>query len=234
MKRTWIQITAPLLCTAYILSACTGMQQNPHVNSTEVKSTPGTIHDTKAHSDNTLIPSYDGTKVKTTNQYGTSFSGMGTSVYSRIGSSGLLASGVSSQLETMLNNAGIPGIKALVLGDLVVLGETTPHTDGASYEPLQSKLLSPNKGSSGKGLPSARGADPSMEIKGTKETNLIRAQSEVQSIFGGNIRIFTVNNNDGLSAMDRVKSTLNSGSDANKLGHDISTILKHASEQNVK
>ncbi|SFL98872.1 hypothetical protein SAMN03159341_11398 [Paenibacillus sp. 1_12] len=235
MTTTWIKSTVPILIAAVILSACTSAQQGQQAKSTEINSTPAPLHahNEKANTDSNIIPSYDGPKVKTTNQHGSTFSGMGTSVYSRIGSSSLLANGVSSQIETMLNDAGISGIKVLVLGDLVVLGEAEPHTDGASYEPLQSKLLSSHTGSSGKGLQSSRGTGP-IQIQGTKDNGLGRAQSEIQSIFGGNIRVLTVNNTDDLSTMDRVKATLNSGSSVNKLDKDISTIIQHAAEQNVK
>lgn len=236
--RMKMKIIVPVLFAMFILSACTVKQQNPQIKSAEITSKTGHVHDGKTNSDISVIPSYDGMKVKTTNQYGTSFSGMGTSVYSRIGSSSLLSSGISTQLESMLSNVGISGIKVLVLGDLVVLGESGPHTNGESYHPLQNKLLSPNTGSSGKGYQSSTGTGTgtgsTVESKGAKKNNLERAQSEIQSIFGGNIRIFTVNSTDNLNAMDRVKSALNSGSATDKLDHDISTILKKASEQNIK
>jgi len=71
-------------------------------------------------------------------------------------------------------------------------------------------------------------------MQSATESSMERAKSEIQSLFGGNIRIFTVNHADDLSAMDRVKSALNASAASDKLSRDIAAILKNATEQKCK
>lgn len=235
MKRKW---TIPVLQTfsaALLLSACTGAPQGPQANSNQQQSVPNPAHTNQARNnqDALVIPNYNGTKVESTNQHGTLFSGMGTSLYSQIGSSGLLADGISSKVESRLHKIGLPGMKALVLGDMVILGESEQQIHGVTHE--QHRVLNPYEGSSGKGLMrGARVPGTTTRIQSTKDSPLNRAAREVETFLGGNIRVKAVHSKEDLSAIDRIKSELNSASDANKLSNDISRILKNATDVNVR
>lgn len=236
MKRKWTIPAIQVISAAVILSSCTAAPQGPQSNSIQQQSVPGPAahpHQARSNQDPLVIPQYNGTKADSTNQHGTTFSGMGTNVYSQIGSSGLLSGGISSKVESRLDKIGLPGIKALVLGDMVILGQSEQQLHGATHE--QHRVLNPNEGSSGKGLMrGARVPGTTTRIQSTQDTPLNRAAREVESFFGGNVRVMAVHSKEDLNAMERIKSDLNSASTANKLSSDISRILKNAKQVSAK
>ncbi len=240
MNRKWLQLAVPIVCAAVALSACNpankGTPAAPGRSTTQAVPGPTQQGTTTPLHSASVIPSYNSEKIRTTNQYGTTYSGMGTNVYSRIGSSGLHNAGISSNIESRLNSAGVHGISVLVLDDTVVLGEAGTHAHSAGYDPMQSKLLSPYSGTSGTGPKNTSGKAGSTGTRGTSnQSTLERARHEVESMVGGTGRVLTITNKHAVKAMQRVKSALSAKSSAYKtLSSDISTIMKHASGKSAK
>ncbi|MFM1654339.1 hypothetical protein ACI7RC_19925 [Brevibacillus sp. B_LB10_24] len=178
-----------------------------------------------------VIPSEFGVKTETTNRHGHNFSGMGTGVYGRIGSSGLHEGGVSSHIQSRLHSEGIDGIKVLVLDDTVILAQDQKQISAHRYDPMQHKLLNPTAGESGKGARSS--TDPGLGTKGTSKAvdhdNLSAAREHIHSLFGSDVRVMTVTDRSAIQAIDRIKAKLKSGSASHaEISRDLSTIMRSA------
>ncbi|WP_282937857.1 hypothetical protein [Paenibacillus sp. RC67] len=228
MNSKWLQLALPVLCSAFVVSACGMRQAAPNQTTPKMQSAPAPTGSAAAPiHDITVIPSYNGPKINTTNRDGSTYSGMGTTIYSRIGSSSLSAGGVSSNLESLLSSEGYPDVKVLVLGDTVVVGGADHPMGASSIDPLQSKLLSPNAGSSGKSNVQSSGSTM-VRAKSANGDPMDQERVKVQELVGSQSRIVTVTHREALDAMDRVKSMLNANSDYNKLGAEMAVIMKHA------
>ena len=183
-----------------------------------------------------MIPSYHGPKTLTTNEHGKTTSGMGTSVYSLIGSSSLHEGGISSHVQSRLAGQGIEGVKAFVLNDTVILAREKPMVTANHYDKLQQKVLSPMENLSGKGVLSGSGNnvnknnnnadDESVNSGAESSDNMEQAKEEVGKMFGGNVHILTVTNSQAFELMDRIVSKLHSSPSDSSIANDIAKLLR--------
>ncbi|GGD91117.1 hypothetical protein [Paenibacillus nasutitermitis] len=234
MAKKGLKIIVPVLGAMFLVSACSTAPSTPSAPSVQSKTplqmetAPDQGHDGRWNGIS-YIPSYSGPKYHTTNRKGTTYSGMGTSTYSRIGSSGLSEEGQSEsgRLEAVLKNDGIQGVKVLMLGDKVVIGAEREGISGV--DPLQSKLLSPYAGSAGRSNAHTSGTT-AIRPHSSRETGLEQAGHRIRALLGGQTRVFTVSHPDALAAMERIKPK--TGLSVNSINKDqnknISLILKHA------
>ncbi|HZG13854.1 MAG TPA: hypothetical protein VE710_02430 [Candidatus Bathyarchaeia archaeon] len=248
-------LLVPIFSLAFGLTACND-QQGQNGNTTNTQGAAPPIHNRDVH-DAGIIPSAHGPKVQSTNQYGSTYSGMGANIYSTIGSSSIQTAGISSRLESALKNGGSDGISVLVLDDTVILGESdAPTRDGSHYDAMQSKVLTGYSGTSAKGPmnptgftgtngttgSTSRGWEQVKNNQGTNDlhtknatglSNVQMAAQEVHRIFGGNVRVLTVKDPKAIEAINRVKTNLKSANTQNNVSADIAYIIKQAREANV-
>jgi len=228
LRKVAFKAAIPAVCLVFLISACSTA---PSDKSLQMKSMQRSIpHENHSHINKiSVIPSYNGPKQETTNRYGSTYSGMGMSVYSRIGSSGLSADGESGHMEAVLNVQGIHGVKVLMLGDTVVIGAKKGGASG--IDPLQSKLLSPHSGQSGVSNKNTSGSTSVRKEKEMeKDHYLYQAKQRVQKLVGGQVRVLTVTHPDALAAMERQRGKGNFSMKTADLAQneDIALILKHA------
>jgi hypothetical protein len=182
------------------------------------------------HGDNdsvNVIPSIDRAKKKTTNQHKQTTSGIGTNVYSLIGSSSLHDGGISSHLESRLAGEGIAGIKVFVLDDTVILARAQPETTSTRYDEMQRKVLSNTSGVSGKG--DLDGVD---QTKVNTDDNLDRAKELMGKAFNGQVQILTITDPKALPLIDGIKANIKSATPTySKLSSDINTLVKMTLEK---
>ncbi|RKP50063.1 hypothetical protein D7Z26_19815 [Cohnella endophytica] len=178
--------------------------------------------------DAAVIPSVDRNKNRTTNQYGTTTHGMGTSVYSVIGSSGLHSQGLSSHLESRLSGEGISDVKVLAFGDMVILAAKSRKMNATQYDPLQQKLLSPTGGLSAKG-PEATGrmSAKSGEPAAGKD-NLAAAEQWIRDNLGSNVQVQTVVDSQAVDAINKICAGAGSGSgdQSSRMADEIQKLLQ--------
>ncbi|MBT2217932.1 hypothetical protein KK120_19190 [Virgibacillus dakarensis] len=210
---------ALLLSIAIIVSACNNQDQGA-ANANRLDEENTTNVSDHSHNNNQeglnnpdVIPSEIGDKTSTTNKDGTTYSGMGNSIYGSIGSSGIHEGGVSSYFESILEGQGITGVKVFVIDDSVVLARNKEETTSHRYDNIQNDLLSGNEGMSGKGEPEG--------VKDGKEEsldNLEQAKKEVNDMFNGNVKILTVTNPGAVDLIESIKDNIMASSyqDASK------------------
>jgi archaellum component FlaC len=235
MKRKWKIWCTPFIGAILVLTACTSQQG---MNEKEVGTANLDFHDKSVnkkgngnvHGDNdsvNVIPSIDRAKKKTTNQHKQTTGGIGTNVYSLIGSSSLHDGGISSHLESRLAGEGIPGIKVFVLDDTVILARAQPETTSTRYDEMQRKVLSNTSGASGKG--DLDGVD---ETKVNTDDNLDKAKDLVGKAFNGQVQILTITDPKALPLIDGIKANIKSATPTySKLSSDINTLVKMTLEK---
>ncbi|WP_066071800.1 hypothetical protein [Neobacillus soli] len=230
LKRKWKIWGIPIFGALLVLSACTGQQSmkenrvgaaenhDPSVN----KKGNGTVHG--GQNSVNVIPSVDRAKKKTTNRNNQTTGGVGTNVYSLIGSSSLHDGGISSHLESRLSGEGIPGIKVFVIDDTIILARAQQEATSTRYDELQSKVLKNTSGASGKG--NLDGVDPS---KLKNDDNLEQAKDLMGKAFNGQVKILTITNPKALPLIDGIKTAMKSDSpNYNRLSSDIIKLVKMA------
>ncbi|WP_239615565.1 hypothetical protein [Cohnella mopanensis] len=222
--KTGLRAALPVLCAVALMSGCATSQSGTTQKSMQLKTAPRTVQDGNLHK-SSVIPSYNGPKYNTTNRKGTTYSGMGTSIHSRLGSSGLNAGGYSDRLEAMLYNEGIQGVRILKIGNKIVIGKRKDRATG--IHPLQSKLLSPNAGSSGTSNKHTSGST-AVRSHRQKDDTLEKAKHRIQQMVGSKVRVLTVTHPDALAAMERAKAKSEKNASAKAHSRDIALILKHA------
>ena len=176
------------------------------------------------------IPNYHGPKTKTTNEHGKTTSGMGTTVYSLIGSSSLHEGGVTAHVQSRLSSKGIEGITAFVLGDTVFLARTEPGVSSSHYDAMQQKLLSQTEGLSGKGEPH-QGIDGDTKTHGD---NLAHAKKQVESMFGGSIHIVTITNPEAPKLIKQITTKLQASPSDQSAAADIAKLLQMKTDKHNK
>lgn len=232
MKKNWKICCTPLIGTLLLLGGCSGQQDlkgheadaainhDLHQQSLNNKGN-GVVHGN--HNSIDVIPSVDRTKKKTTQ----ATSGVGTNVYSLIGSSSLHDGGISSHLESRLAGEGIPGIKVFVLDDTIILARATQETTSTRYDEMQSKVLTNTNGLSGKG--NLDGVD---QNKLNTDDNLERAKEIMSKAFNGQVQIMTITNPKALPLIDGIKANIKAKAPSySKLSSDIITLVKMANEK---
>ncbi|MEH7074529.1 hypothetical protein [Neobacillus drentensis] len=233
MKRKWKIWWLPFVGAVLMLTACAGENglkghevgaaENLHDQKVNQKGN-GHVHNQDSVN---VIPSVDRTKKSTTNLNSQTTSGVGTNVYSLIGSSSLHDGGISSHLESRLSGEGIPGIKVFVLDDTVILARSKPEVTSTRYDELQNKVLKSTSGSSGKG--NLDGVD---KDKVNTDDNLDRAKEMIDKAFNGHVQILTITNPKALPLIDGIKSNIKSKNPSyGKISSDIITLVKMANEK---
>lgn len=227
MKRNWKIWGTPLIGVMLVLGACSaeGLHKNEadaadlHDNSLNEKGN-GHVHGTNNPD---VIPSVDRTKKHTTK----TTEGMGTNVYSLIGSSSLHDGGISSHLESRLAGEGINGVKVFVLDDTVILARSKPEGTSTSYDEMQNKVLKNTAGLSGKG--NFDGVD---ETGANTDDNLYQAKKLMNKAFDGHVQILTVTNPKAVTLIDRIKSTIKADNPSySRMTNDITTLIKMTREK---
>ncbi|MCM3764128.1 hypothetical protein [Neobacillus niacini] len=231
-NKTWKICGVPLLGFILLLSACSSQQHlegsaedldyhNQSIN----KKGNGDHHGNK-HSVN-VIPSIDRAKKETTNGQNQTTSGVGTNVYSLIGSSSLHDGGISSHLESRLSGEGIPGIKVFVMDDTIILARAQQEVTSTRYDELQNKVLKNTSGQSGKG--DLDGVDAN---KLNSDDNLERAKEVMSKAFNGQVQILTITNPKALPLIEGIKTNIKSPTPSySQLSSDIITLVKMANEK---
>jgi len=232
MKKNLKICYVPFLLSFLVLTACSGQQGENKVGAAgnlQEKSlnTKGNGHVHGTTSNPNVIPSIDRAKKKTTNGNNQTTNGMGTNVYSMIGSSSLHDGGISSHLESRLSGEGIPGIKVFVLDDTIILARAQQETTSTRYDEMQSKVLKNTSGLSGKG--NLDGVDPS---KLNTDDNLDRAKEVMGKAFNGQVQILTITNPQALPLIDGIKANIKSEApNYTSLSSDIQTLIKMSREK---
>lgn len=180
----------------------------------------------KAMRDSSLIPSENGQKSYTTNNLGQTTYGLGSSVYSMIGSSGLHSTGFSAHLESRLSGAGIPDVRVFVFDDTVVLATEKNDASASSYDQLQRKLLDPAEGMSGKGVAPGEGLGGVTGANTSAHDNLSMAASQIKTMMGAEVKVLTVEGAAAVQAIDKIRAdALAANMSPEQIGRDISTLL---------
>ncbi|MGG1658917.1 hypothetical protein [Brevibacillus sp. NRS-1366] len=223
-----------------LLTACTNQAapQRPTRTQSMAPATPQQLTQTQpthnVGNPDTVIPSVDRDKKLTTNAHGTTYSGMGSNLYSSIGSSHLHSGGPSTKLEAQLNAAGVHGVQALIVNDMVFLAPSTAKSQSINHmDPMQSHLLNNFAGSSN------RGSEPSDNIPGkgsagngtagtlgTSDRNATfeQARAQVERMYGTDAEVRIVTSKKGVDALEKVKKQMkenkHTADDLNKLFHE--------------
>ncbi|MBD2843939.1 hypothetical protein IDH44_01935 [Paenibacillus sp. IB182496] len=184
-----------------------------------------------------FIPGASGVHSKTTNERGATTYGMGTSTYSRIGSSGLQSEGFSSHLESRLSGAGIDGVSVLVIDDLVVAATEREEMTASQYDPMQRKVLSQTGGFSGHGQePGSRvgtyGTEPEPGME--QDNNLEQAVDKIHEFMGANVKILTATSPEAVELIQRIRSEAHGERPGRGMADDIVKLLELASDSNSK
>jgi len=204
-KMHFMALATIALLSALALSACGEPSSNQNEDSVQPHSTYQNEQQAKNVHDPSLIPSENGAKHYTTNRYGSTTNGMGTSVYSSIGSSGLYANGFSAHLESRLSALGVPDVRVFVFDDTVILAAEKLEPSAADYDSLQQRLLSQTEGMSGRGYSNLSGLGGFKGTDTDKHDNLSVARGKIKSLLGGDVRVLTVTGADAVAAIDQIR-----------------------------
>ncbi|MFC5700788.1 hypothetical protein ACFPVX_05820 [Cohnella faecalis] len=142
-----------------------------------------------------------------TDERGPTSHGMGTSVYSIIGSSGLHSHGLSSHLESRLGSAGITGVKAFTLDDMVILATAKRKQEAsAQSDELQQKLLSPSGSLSGRSLGGSPGRIGKLNADGAGADNIASAEKWIHENLGSGVKVYSLVDPEAVAAIERIRS----------------------------
>lgn len=230
MKKTGIIWFTFILAMCFALTGCSGQQGmqdevgaanlDHHEKSLNKK---GNVQIRGGHQNPKVIPSIDQHKKHTTDTSG----GLGTNVYSTIGSSGLHDGGISSHLESRLSAAGIPGIKVFVLDDTVILARAKAEVTSTSYDSMQGKVLSNQSGISGKGV-----SETGVKANTDTDDNLDKAKDLMNKAFNGQVQILTITSPNAMTLIDGIKANLkNPSPNYRTLASDINTLVQMTHEK---
>ncbi|OBZ11210.1 hypothetical protein [Bacillus sp. FJAT-26390] len=196
--RKLLVLTSAALALA--LTGCaTGTAPKPQTKA-EVKQQAHMLHDPN------IIPSEGGPKLHTTNEHGKTTYGMGTSVYSMIGSSGLHANGFSAHLESRLSGIGIPDVRVFVFDDTVVLAAEKHAASASQYDSVQRKLLDQTEGLSGKGYSPENGLGGISGTDKSSHDNLAMAASQIKTFMGGDVKVLTVTGAKAVKLIEQIRT----------------------------
>jgi hypothetical protein len=235
MKGPWAKAAVPALCVAIALAGCNTVKQKTQTAPVKIQSK--TQHQQHAHhpaehhphtKSIKVIPHFNGDKVRTTNKNGTTYSGMGSGIYGRIGTSSLHDTPESITLENRLESAGITGISVLALGDSVYIGDPDHHIRSKNSKPQPHNVLSPNEGASGKGYMSPKATGYSIGQRDITETNQDLIRHEVEGVYGKKVKIYTVHDPKAIKTIKKVKTDVRAGKPLSKLTSELQKIKASA------
>lgn len=206
-----------------VLSACADEQEEAtdtnHGEETDINNVSHHPSDPNLN-DPSIIPSETGKKTETTNEYGSTYDGMGQDIYGSIGSSGIHEGGVSSFFESILEGAGITGVKVFVVDDSVILARKGEQTTSHQYDHMQSDILSGTEGMSGKGEPEG--------VEGTQEEsldNFDQAKKKMSEMFNGDVKVLTVTDPTATDLIESIKGNIKNSS-YQAASDELLTLLK--------
>ncbi|REE92736.1 hypothetical protein A8990_10334 [Paenibacillus taihuensis] len=189
------------------------------------------LHEAAAR-DPYVIPSAHGVKTMTTNRQGSTTNGMGTTVYSMIGSSGLHSTGFSAHLESRLSGVGISDVRVFVFDDTVVLATDKRTPNASQYDDVQRKLLSPNEGISGKGSTPGHGLGGMSGTDTSSHDNLTLAADKIQEFMGGKVKVYTVESAKAVQTIEQIRADATADKLAPaKLAGEIQSLLQIVESQ---
>ncbi|WP_042221193.1 hypothetical protein [Oceanobacillus manasiensis] len=192
-----VKIGLLLLMITWVLTACT--EENNAEESTEQPNMEEVSHSHENLNNPDIIPGVSRDKKETTNNNGTTYSGMGQNLYSTIGTSGVHEGGVSSFFESILEGEGVTGVKVFVVDDSVILARNNAENTSHEYDTMQRDLLSNTEGMSGKGEPDGvDGEDQNYD-------NLNQAKKKMDEMFNGDVKILTVTNPEAANLIEGIK-----------------------------
>jgi hypothetical protein len=221
MKRH-LKLMVLFTCVVMLITAC---QRSSDPNQIKTQAAPAGHEAHLKHPD--VIPNQFGPKIRTTNELGNTTYGLGTSVYSIMGSSGLHSNGFSSHLESRLSGEGVDDIKVFVFDDTVILATENRHATSAQLDPMQRKVLSPTGGQS------ATGPEPNSDV-GTPgsgkaaDDNLSQAEQRIRALMGGDVRVLTATGAKAVQTIDRIRANTAAGGSSQALSDDLRSLLKMA------
>lgn len=223
-------ITSKLLVFAVAsltLTGCAG--EAPPYSQLQSKSVPKQ-HAKMLHNPS-VIPNEAGPKFHTTNEHGNTTYGMGTSVYSTIGSSGLHSNGFSAHLESRLSTLGISDVRVFVFDDTVVLAAEKREASASQYDGNQKKLLTPMEDQSGKENSSMSGHTEMKSTDTSSHDNLSMAASQIKTLIGGDVKVFTVTGKKAVKAIEQIRAdALAKDISPDKIASGIRVLLKLVKE----
>lgn len=219
-------ISAAALAGCSMTPANDGNMTTQNNGGTQQTTPPPSGHH-KAHSlhDSSLIPSENGKKTYTTNNLGQTTYGLGTSVYSMIGSSGLHANGFSAHLESRLSSAGISDVRVFVFDDSVVLATAKREASASRYDELQQKVLSQDKGMSSTGYTPHEGIG-GVEGSGGQHDNLSTAAAHIKELMGAEVKVLLAEGEKAVQAIDKIRNdALADNISPDQIAQDIRELL---------
>ncbi|WP_139991096.1 hypothetical protein [Paenibacillus paridis] len=203
------------------LSGCASAAPNPPQTKALTKEEAHMLHDPS------VIPSENGIKHHTTNKNGQTTSGMGTSVYSTIGSSGLHSNGFSAHLESRLSGLGISDVRVFVFDDTVILATQKLTSSGSAYDSVQKKLLNQTEGMSAKGYSPEDGLGGVSGKDTSSHDNLSMAASQIKKLMGGDVKVLTVTGERAVKAIEKIRTdALATNLSPDKIASDIRELLR--------
>lgn len=225
MKRVRKGLGITGLGAVLLLAACNNQAAPQPPAQTQSINQAGTM----GVNDPNVIPSVDRDKKLTTNSNGTTYSGMGTSLYSNIGSSNLHGGGPSTSLEARLSAAGIYGIQALIVNDLIIIAPSSAKSQSINQmDPMQSHLLSNYAGSSSRGPATSGGTAGTLGTSG-RDNLLERARTEIVRLYGTDTQVWSVTSDKGVDALEHVKKRMgNFKLRDEKTGDEMAEVLREA------
>jgi hypothetical protein len=223
------KLTILSIAAAIALPACQQIPAAPNA-AAKAQSVPAPLVNGHTHmSDASVIPSLGAPKVHTTNEHGGTTYGLGSSVYSLIGSSSLHSDGLSSHLESRLSGAGIDGVQVLAVDDMVIVAAESRKPTASRYDPMQQKVLSNTGGQS------ARGPEPGKPIGtlGTGQTvgddNLDEAENQIKQFLGPNVKVVKVAGQQAVKAINRIRANRTDPyASPQAVSNNIETLLRMA------
>ncbi|MFD1172673.1 hypothetical protein [Oceanobacillus picturae] len=189
-----------IMMTTGLLAACT--EGNNAEESTEQPNMEEVGYSHENMNDPDIIPGVSRDKKDTTNNSGSTYSGMGQNLYSTIGTSGVHEGGVSSYFESILEGEGITGVKVFVVDDSVILARNKAENTSHEYDSMQRNLLSNTEGMSGKGEPDGAGNGAQID------DNLSQAMKKMDEMFNGNVKVLTVTNPESADLIESIKEKI--------------------------
>ncbi|MBD2870633.1 hypothetical protein [Paenibacillus arenilitoris] len=216
-----------LLVLAAAACALTGCANAPAPAPESRQQTEQQVQQAQALHDPSVIPNAAGPKFRSTNEHGNTTYGMGTSVYSMIGSSGLNANGFSAHLESRLSGAGIPDVRVFVFDDTVVLAAEKREASASQYDDVQRKLLNRNEGLSGNGVSPGGGLGGMKGADAGSHDNLSMAASRIKAFMGGDVKVLTVTGKKAVRTIERIREdALAEEMSPAKIASDIRVLLE--------
>ncbi|WP_168119650.1 hypothetical protein [Paenibacillus sp. HB172176] len=186
----------------------------------------------KAVKNPSLIPSQDGMKTYTTNEKGHTTYGLGSSVYSLIGSSSLHAAGFSAHLESRLSGDGVPNVRVFVFDDSVVLATEKLEPSATQYDEAQQRLLGSDSGLAANGSSADSGKLRKQDAGNANLDNLAMAAQLIEGYMGGAVKVMKVEDAEAVKLIEAIRMEAAADEmNAAEIANDIGQLLQIVKER---